>query len=133
MKLQYEDSGIIKESEISTFEEVKDSLNKIEPHAYPYLILVKENGDYIQCTGDKNKLTIEVRFFSTNSFKHFVMGKKEQNKIWATIASKTGPIRVLLHEVLNINDAVILFNEFYDNGVISNNFNKRNITKYFSS
>ena len=133
MKLQYEDSGVIKESEISTFEEVKNSLNKIEAYDYPYLILVKENGNYIQCTGDRNRLTIKIRFFSNNSFKHFVIGKKEQSKVWVTIANKIGPIRVLFHEVLNIDDAVIVFNEFYDNGIISNDFNKRNITKYFSA
>lgn len=70
MKVQYENQGMIKESEISTFEEVKDFLRKLEPQGCPYLILIKDNGDYIQCSGDKRRLTIEARFFSNNSFKH---------------------------------------------------------------
>lgn len=88
-------------------------------------------GNYMQCAGEGQSLTVELRMRNLIDFKHYVIGKASQSKVWATIQCAVGPIRVLEHEVLSTEDAkklLILFNDHRD---IPPFFIKRNVTKLY--
>ena len=93
------------------------------------------NGDYIQCAGHESALTIEYRINLRPGFKHFVIGKGENKsplKVnWRILNTKVGEIMVHEEEVLKLEDAKIVFKEFFENNRIPENLNKRNITKMF--
>jgi len=131
MKLTFESGSRQLAMENVDEQKINDILEKISPEVFPYVILEKPNGDYIQATGSADRLAVEARFYYEKKFKHFVMGNMEVSKVWNEIHSKVGPIRVLGHEVLKLKDAVSLFCYFYLNGDIDPYYNKRNITKQF--
>jgi hypothetical protein len=131
MKVTIEEDSVNKIYEVSNFNQVKSYLNRLDPINSPFIILESVNGNYLQCVGDKNKLSIEVRFYSDDIFKHYVIGTKDQSKTWDIIKCKVGPIRVLKHEVFKIDDAIKIYESFFDNGIVPETYNKRNITKMF--
>ncbi|WP_316815863.1 hypothetical protein [Pedobacter nyackensis] len=104
----------------------------MESNVSPYVIFSLNNNDFIQCAGGIKSLVVEARFYEGDSFKHFIIGKKEMSNVWHTIECKVGPIRVLGHEVLNVDEALELFSYFYFENDILPTYNKRNITKQFA-
>ncbi len=131
MILTREISGNVQREKVISEDLILERLKTIDPFLSPYIILETQDKNYIQAAGAKNRLTIELRIYSGDSFKHFVIGKKEQSKIWCVIDSKVGPIRVLQHEILNFEDAAFLFKTFFRTHDIDTNYNKRNVTKFY--
>ncbi len=118
-----------------TWEYIESSLNKLDPINKAYFILTNEFSSYIQCAGSKEKLTIEFRKFDNSTFKHYVIGKRKSENIsaitWDKIECKIGPIFIHDNEVLNIENAIEIFNTFYNQKDIPLSYNQRNITKQF--
>ncbi|MEP0458742.1 hypothetical protein [Nonlabens sp.] len=110
---------------------IQDAIKNIVTH----LILTNKNGDYVQCIGNAQELIIEYRVNSNLKFKHFVIGRGENisplKVTWVVLQTTSGEIMVQQEEILNISDAEIVFEEFYNNNTISGNFNKRNVTKLY--
>jgi hypothetical protein len=128
------DTGLI-EKKNPDQNEIKDILNTIDPDHKAYFILTDEFGSYIQCAGSKDKLTVELREIKDNKFKHYVIRKRDNKisftSIWTQINCRVGPIRIHETEVLNIEDAIDLFNVFLRRKEISSKYKKRNVTKQF--
>ena len=133
MKLTFEEEGQEKTIEIDFVENIENFLNKLDPDKSPYMILEGKNGDYIQCAGSKERLTVEVRFYTDVSFKHYRVGKNYNSSVWYKIICKVGPIRVLENEVLVQEELLDLFKYFYTDNDIIPTYSKRNITKNFKS
>ena len=112
---------------------IKSALNELDGKINGHLILENKNGDYIQCAGWMEKMTVEYRINSKPKFKHFVIGKggnKSPLKVeWICLQTAVGEIMVHKEEVLNIKDAEFIFKEFYKNNSIPTDLNKRNVTK----
>jgi len=131
MRLTFEENGVSDNQMLTSLEILEETLNRIDPFSFPYVVLTNENEDYIQCAGSREEMAIEARFYNNGTFKHFVLGRELMSKVWAKIECKVGPIDVLSHEVMDLNDAIILFKSFFLSGDIPQNYNKRNITKQF--
>ena len=116
-----------------TWDVIKTELDKLDGINNMFLILENENGDYVQCAGSPNSLTVEYRINSNPNFKHFVIGKggeKSPLKVnWKVILTNSGQIMVHEEEVLNLADAEIIFREFFTKELIPIEYNKRNVTK----
>jgi len=114
---------------------ILSSLRYIDPVKKAYFILENNTASYIQCAGSKERLCVELRKVTENQFQHFVIGRI-QNKnsfpvVWTIIHSKAGPIHVHENEVLDIADAIKLFELFYQGENLPNTYNQRNITRSF--
>lgn len=113
--------------------EIKTELNKLDGIENGYLILENDNGDYVQCAGNLNMLTVEYRLNSKTNFKHYVIGKGKDispMKVkWSILQTNVGKIMVHKEEVLNLKYAQLIFKEFYENQTIPSELNKRNVTK----
>lgn len=131
MQLTFEKNGISNSVSLTPLLKLEEILNQIDPFSFPYVVLTNENKDYIQCAGSKNAMAIEARFYNNGTFKHFVLGRELMSKVWDRIECKVGPIDVLSHEVMDLNNAIILFKSFFLTGSIPQNYNKRNITRQF--
>lgn len=131
MKLIYDNNG--NEYTISTVTEknIESVLRALDPDIQSYVIVESQNRDYIQCAGSIENLVVEVRLYTENSFKHFILGLKDKSKVWHTINCRVGPIRVLGHEDMNIENALEAFEHFYLTGNIKPEYNKRNVTRQF--
>ena len=132
MKLTFEDRGNLREINVQSEETLDKHLNLLDPVDFPFIILTNKKGDYIQCAGSKLSLTVEIRIFDDVSFKHYRIGSQHQSKIWSKIECKVGPIMVLLHEELTLQNAIELFHRFYKEEDIFENYNMRNITRQFT-
>jgi len=132
MKLTFEDRGNLREINVQSEETSDKYLNLLDPVNFPFVILTNENDDYIQCAGGKTSLTVEIRVHNNGSFKHFRVGSKNESKIWSKIECKVGPIMVLLHEDLELQNAIELFHLFYRKKDILESYNLRNITRQFT-
>ena len=111
---------------------ITDILSKIEPSTCPYIILEADDGSYIQAVGGLKRMSIEARIYDVDKiFKHYVIGKKLMSKVWCIIECSIGPVRILEHELLDIEDAKMLFLEFFQNKTLLENYNRRNVTKFF--
>jgi hypothetical protein len=133
MRLVFEDNGIEQTIETVTERDIEEVLKKLDGTKFPYAILESDNGNFIQCAGGKDSLVVEVRLFFGDSFKHFVVGRKNISKVWHTVYCKIGPIRVLGHEELNLECALEIFKDFCANNNVMIEYNMRNITKQFTS
>ncbi len=131
MRLRFDYHGGEKTLNTVVASEIDDALKELNSSTNSYVILESGN-DYIQCAGSTDHLTLEARIYNLDgSFKHYVIGRKDTSKVWHTIECKVGPIRVLGHEDLSIEDAKSVFSYFYKNNEISPDYNKRNATKYY--
>ncbi|MGJ8683061.1 MAG: hypothetical protein ACSHWW_00460 [Nonlabens sp.] len=101
-----------------------------------FLIVTKENGDYVQCIRDNEKIIVEYRKHDDYGFKHYVIGnkilKKHLKTSWVILNTSSGIISVQKDEILKIEEVIFLFKEFYDFSSIPKSFNLRNITKLFT-
>ncbi len=130
MRLRFDQSDGEKILNLTSASSIDDALEQLNSTTNSYVILESEY-DYMQCAGDIHNLTIEVRVYNHDkSFRHYTLGRKEMSKVWHIIKCKVGPIWVLAHENLSLDDAKIVFNHFYNNNEIPPDYNKRNVTKY---
>ncbi len=122
-----------KELESPKWKLIQDELNKLDGKKNGYLILENNNGDYVQCAGRPEMLTVEYRFNSESNFRHYVIGKGEDRSpltvSWVILKTNVGEIMVHKEEVLKLQDAEIVFREFYKNQKLPIEFKKRNVTK----
>ena len=124
------------ETENAAWSNIQQALLRIHPTTKSFFVLTNQStGSYIQCAGSAERLTVEMRIYASDFFKHYVVGKGGNKSplkvIWSTIESKAGVVRVHNSEVLNINDAVTLFHSFFYTGDVPKAYTKRNVTKLY--
>ena len=114
------------EVDSSTIAEIIDDLANGN---IPFFRLEGVGGDYLQCAGKESMFTVELRKVDSNGFKHYIIGRPNQSKVWKMIYCSVGPIRVLEHEVLSKDEVKLLCSDFNINGNLPDSFIKRNVTK----
>jgi hypothetical protein len=100
---------------------IEQCLKQINRDKNCYFILTADSGNYIQCAGSYDEISIEYRELSKNGFKHYVLGmghiESPLKTIWHTINCKIGPIRIHKNEVLTLEDALATF-KFFRNKIV---------------
>lgn len=113
--------------------EIEHWIEQIDPKTNCYLIWTANTGSYIQCAGSKERLTIEMREWTDNTFKHYVLGRGAEKSplrtIWDRIECRVRPNYFHDCEVLSKIDALINFKAFHDDSQISAEYKKRNVTR----
>jgi hypothetical protein len=136
MKLTIDNQSVPNEIEKPDWSTIENAISQLDSSTISFCILESNNGDYIQCAGKVDRMTIEIRKYTGDSFKHYrignTKGKRFLKTIWTTIDCKVGLIRVHDYEVLQLNDAFSLFLDFYKNQEFEKSYNMRNITKDFN-
>ena len=118
--------------------DIYKQVEKIDGKNTSFLILENSKGDYLQCAGNSDAITVELRIYhdyKLKKFEHFRIGKeKDTNPFdtnWKQIMCKIGPIEVYHNEILNKQDVSNLYKDFFTTCQISENWSKRNISKTF--
>lgn len=118
-----------------TWDLIEKELHSLDGKNNGFITLANRNEDFVQVAGNQNHLTIEYRNNLENGFKHYVLGlggnKSPLKVTWISLETTIGNIRIHKEEVMNIDDAVAVFKEFFLNGSLPDRYNKRNITKLF--
>ena len=117
---------------------IEESLLRMDSDSKSYVVLTDiESRSYLQCAGSPTRLSIELRIYSNQTFKHYILGKSKNKSpllvTWSTIECKVGPIRIHDTEVLTMNDALKLFSKFYTDIDVPTDYSKRNVTKMCQS
>ena len=116
-----------------SFQKIETCILQVDGQNHSFMILEKEENDYIQCAGNKYHLTVEIRQKRGEKFKHYIIGtgeiKSSLKSSWVMINCRVGPIRVKKEELLNKNDAIELFRCFFLNEPFSDRFYKRDVTR----
>ncbi len=130
MKLQIDD---IEQQDVLDGQQVTIALDRLNGQDVTMLRLEDNNGDYVQCIGTKLRMTIEYRYFLTSGFRHYVLGKgKDKSPLkvsWAIINTQKNEVRVHNDEILDLDDARMVFLQFYKEKSIPETLKKRNVTK----
>ena len=112
---------------------VVESLAKIHHLHRSFFTLSREqDGSYVQCAGSKKRLTIEARTYSSKTvFTHIVFGRGETSKTKVLIACDCGPLSVFAHEVLTLEDAILVFTAFFQGQEFPSGYVQRDCTADF--
>jgi hypothetical protein len=133
MKATYNSNNTEHHLDSITEKDIATLLSNLDGWNNAYVIIENEKGDYMQTMGGDNGFVVEVRFQGEGKFKHFVVGYPEMSKVWHNIQGSSGPVPVLGHEVLQRSDVETLFKFFLTTSEVKSGYNKRNITKIFTS
>lgn len=117
-----------------SWEQVETALSQLDAPSRPFLILTDDiTGSYMQCAGNRARLTVELRRQVGESFKHFVVKRiadPEPPIVWTEI-QVLGAIHLHVSEVLQFDDAVVLFKSFFQRSDLPPAYRTRNVTKMF--
>jgi hypothetical protein len=106
----------------STFKEAFRVLNRKKNS---FLILAQRGGNFMQCGGSKKECTVEFRIYestSTDAYKHYVVGHKSGSRAKAIVRMSEGVVHVRKNEILNVHEAVHLFELFFSGSAIPKEF-----------
>ncbi len=85
------------------------AFNYLNSEKNSFYILEHKNGNYIQCGGDKNACTVEIRIYeSDGSYKHYTVGRTSDSTAPATVQMSNGAVCVDECEVLNHWEATVV-------------------------
>lgn len=117
---------------------IEESLHRMDSYSKSYVVLTDlESGSFLQCAGSSTRLSIELRIYTNQSFKHYVIGKSRNRSplsvTWSSIECKVGPIQVHDSEILTIDDALKIFSRFYTVKDAPVDYSKRNVTKMYQN
>lgn len=96
-----------------------------------FAILENQRGDYVQCAGSADAVTVECRVWAGAGFHHWVAGAQRADTEPGHISGPDGPIAVRGYEVLQAPDVVKIFRAFFDSGVRHTRYRWRDITSAF--
>jgi len=99
--------------------------------ASDFAILENQRGDYVQCAGSADAVTVECRVWSGTGYHHWVAGAQRADTEPGHIRGPDGPITVRGYEVLQAPDVVKIFKAFYDSSVRHTRYRWRDITSSF--
>ena len=90
------------------------TLARLHPVTNSYFILERKNGEYMQCGGGPDRCTVEVCLSNPQGgMTRHTFGKGSEDVTAAEIAMSDGFTPVRADEVLNLDDAVRLFENFF--------------------
>lgn len=116
---------------------IKSILRNLDGRNFSHVILEHKQGDYIQCAGKVDELTIEYREYTEARYKHFRLGyggnRSPIGIKWVNLETAVGKIVIHKEEVLNVEDALRVFKSFFQMDLIPMDLTKRNITKMFAT
>ena len=136
MTLTEDDIGQPIETANASWVAIEAALLRMDSDSKSYVVLTDlESGSYLQCEGSTTRLSIELRIYTNQTFKHFVIGKTRNKSplsvTWSSIECKVGPIQVHDSEILTIDDALKIFSRFYTVKDAPDDYSKRNVTKMY--
>ena len=97
----------------------------------PALVLESDQG-YLQCRGSKEKMSIELHVYTGDRFKQFVLCHRKINANDTNVYIKSsviGTFGVKISELFSVDEAKKIFDDYYKVQAVSENLNKRNITR----
>ncbi|MHC0039552.1 hypothetical protein [Pseudoneobacillus sp. C159] len=121
MIFEYQSRSNNKMIENPTLETILKNLYEINSRTKSFFTLSNDSGDFVQCAGEKLRLTIEYKHNKNLG----TLGLEEENKEPTSINCSVGPITVQKNEVLTINDAINVFETFYKTGEIPTKYELR--------
>jgi len=96
-----------------------DSFKDLDPGYNSFYVLEDKNGNYMQCGGGQKACTVEMHIRKPRGGdKHYIIGFVGGSTEPAEIPMSTGVIEVQKNEVLQVSDAVELFEIFFKGGDI---------------
>lgn len=91
------------------------AFNYLNPDTNSFYILERDGKDYIQCGGEKQACTVEMRhYLADGSYFHCVIGHREGDTTPTKIRMSDGGVSVEKREVLTHWEAIELFTCFFE-------------------
>ncbi|HEX2898744.1 MAG TPA: hypothetical protein VHS96_03395 [Bacteroidia bacterium] len=110
MKVEYMSDCEDREKPVSNWGEVKALLEALDADERAYVILCRDNQDFMQVAGSPTECMVEVRLHRGADFQHFRLGKPTS-----------------ANEALQLSDAIDLFERFFMQGTLLPGYAMRDI------
>jgi hypothetical protein len=119
------------------WKDIEDAISLIDGHWKSFLILDHpDTGDYLQCAGNQEGLTVEYRYHASLKFRHYRLGKSKNHSPllneWHSLDCKIGPILILKEELLTVPEVATIFEQYFHSQVVDPQYTRRNVTKLFT-
>ncbi len=110
------------------------ALNYFSSEKNSFYILEDPEYGYVQCGGDKKSCTLELRIYGKDGKdKHYRLGKGEQNKQPSLIQMSEAKITVRCDEVMNLDDVLVVFKQFFKDKTIPPKYRLNLVKKNYKS
>jgi hypothetical protein len=129
--LEYEEAGERMKVSSSSFKAIDELIDRIDPIDFPFLVIEKSLGNYLQIAGTNNELVVEQRNTSDKTFWHYVVGRYEEPRHWVQLRAKIGILTVMNNEVLDAGMVKELVRNYLDDAVNKSKLRLRDITGTF--
>ena len=117
--------------ENASWHHIAGALERIEAGHRSFVVLIVNDQNFVQTLGNRDALVVEWRTTSEDMMSHYVLGRKGSVKSeLQCVPGSAGNSEVVLHrEVLDLTDALIIFQSFYEHQKVPDAFHLRDITK----
>lgn len=105
-----------------TWEDITALMTKLNGLGTSFIVLENEIGDFVQCLGSSDKLTVEYRYHSDEGDQHVVIGKAPVDTKRATIHTVSGSATVYRNEIFDLDELATIFKGFYDTNKIQGDY-----------
>ncbi len=119
--------------EAPNLDDVERLIRNLHPKENAYVILSDSDGSYVQVAGARLRLTVEFRERSKLGFIHWVLGSGDISDDLDSINCSVGPIEILKHERLCLDDAIRAFGSFLERGTVPASFTRRDDSARFNA
>ena len=113
--------------------DVERVVSLIHPGQPSFFILNAPDGSYVQTAGARLRLIVEYRQVSGGVFRHYVLGRREEERREASINYSGGAITLRKNEVLVLRDALSVFGAFLRSGRVPEGYEWRDVTERFQA
>ena len=107
-----------------TWQQVLSALMAIDVGTRSFSILSGPNG-YVQTAGSAAQLTVEYRMIGPDSFSHYRLGREPLTQRLASVSYSGGEIRVRESEILTLEDCILVFRSFFEQGKMPDGYHLR--------
>jgi hypothetical protein len=99
----------------------------------PFAVSTLSDKSYIQCLGEKTRLTVEARQFQPDgSYTHWVFGRGAPNGTQERIEVSTGAVTVDSSQILAMRDARIIIRQFLETRTFPLAYYRQDVTDRFA-
>lgn len=118
---------------IRDWETANKLLSYLELNKRPFAIFSLPDESYIQCLGEKTRLTVEARVYRADRlFSHWVFGRGVPTGTVEAIEVSSGVITVDRSQLLKLSDARIIIRQFLETQTFAPEYHRLEVTHRFA-
>ncbi len=104
----------------------EEAFSRLDPQTNSFYLLELDQQSYMQCGGSRSACAVEVRKADTDgTYRSYAIGRDLAAKAPVNVGMSSGGVWIQQGEVLTVEDAVLLFDCFFDGRPLPDTYTTR--------